>query len=60
MSRSVSEQVAEAISNGKTLERHGRIHTAPSWVDSRRNVLFAYNGFRITLLHLERDVSFAT
>ena len=29
----------------KSLERHGRIHTAPSWMDSRRSVLFACGEF---------------
>jgi hypothetical protein len=29
----------------KLLERHGRTHTALSWMDSRRNVLFACGAF---------------
>lgn len=27
------------------MERHGRIHTGPSWMDSRRNGLFACVAF---------------
>jgi hypothetical protein len=30
-----------------SLKRHGRIHIAPSWMDSRRNVLFACGALRI-------------
>ena len=28
-----------------SLERHGRIHTALSWMDSRRNVVFGCGAF---------------
>jgi hypothetical protein len=44
------------------MERHGRIHTALSWMESRRNVIFACGAFgygvdsdltRLAFLHQE-------
>ena len=39
--RGLESQRRQGRVTSGSLERHGRIHTAPSWMDSRRNVLFA-------------------
>ena len=39
------ELISPSISSTPELERHGRIHTALSWMESRRNVNFACGAF---------------